>query len=209
MSFISPRCLNFCSSSSKHYIKPIRGDTSRTQKHNNLLKVSLSQHITSKNINQWQPRIVYKSFQNQEDEKVFTKAQDHKLDIKLDQPKRTIKHVMQAHGMEQSQMDWQNLISGKCDSLPLMCLKYRQVHSRLNPKMQSTIGLQRLSNSSPLKCNVQRCEKLDMATSARWRCSKSRSSPIKTRLTYWTMFPQDRLSKLTCEIEIKQIYYII
>ena len=39
-----------------------------------------------------------KTFQNQE-EKVFEEVQGHKLDIKVDHPQTTTKHVMQAHGI--------------------------------------------------------------------------------------------------------------
>ena len=116
--------LNRCLSSSKHYIKLMRGKTTRTQNLITSLKQeshSISQARIGINGN---PQIVRKTFQNQKKVNVFKKVHDHKLDIKLDQPQRTIKHVMQAYGIEQSQMGWQNLTFGKCETLPLMCFKY-------------------------------------------------------------------------------------
>ena len=52
------------------------------------------------------------------------KTQDQRLDIKLSCPQIITKHFIQAHGIEQSKIDRQNLTFGKCRSLPLMCLKY-------------------------------------------------------------------------------------
>jgi len=38
-------------------------------------------------------------------EKVFNEIHGHKLDVKLDNPQRTTKHIMQAHEIDYSQMD--------------------------------------------------------------------------------------------------------
>jgi len=46
------------------------------------------------------PQIVRNTFENQKKENVFKKVHDPKLDIKLDQPQRTTKHIMQAHEIE-------------------------------------------------------------------------------------------------------------
>ena len=43
---------------------------------------------------------------------------------------------------------------GKCRSLPLMCLKYKVVHSILIPMMRTTIGFLRFSSFLPLECKV-------------------------------------------------------
>ena len=47
------------------------------------------------NSNQWQPQLEHKTFQNQGKVNVFKKVQDHELNIKLDHPQTTTKHIMQ------------------------------------------------------------------------------------------------------------------
>jgi len=50
-------------------------------------------------------QIVHNTFENQEKVDAFEEICDHKLDIKFHHPQITTKHIMQAYGMELSQID--------------------------------------------------------------------------------------------------------
>ena len=66
---------------------------------------------------------MHHTFQNKKAEKVFKKVRDHKLDIKLDHPKGTIKHIMQAQEIVEPYGPVEPHFE-KCGTLPLMSLKY-------------------------------------------------------------------------------------
>jgi len=77
-----------------------RGDASSINKHKNLHRADIKEHTRVRTTFTATPKWCIKICQNQEKMKVFEKAGDQKLDIKLNHPQRTSKHIMLSHENE-------------------------------------------------------------------------------------------------------------
>ena len=152
----TPACLKCWLYSSKHRESRHGENASKAQIHNNLLKVSKSKHIISKNAIQQQPQIVHNTFQNQKEEERFSVTCKTTSSISNLITLKNHKHVMQTHGIEQSQMDLQNLTFGECGTLSLICLKYSIGSLKTHSKDLIYHMLVKLSNSPPQECDAHK-----------------------------------------------------